>query len=414
MDEPGQQRIPIPVAPAGKRGHLLSDILGRIGEERLWLYRWVAIGFGLNKILVLYAAAAGMRYRFAAQSSSGFLHYLFVSNFIQWDSWWFTGIASSGYTTKATAFYPLYPMLIRGVSEVFRISVQAAAVLISTACFALGLYVLLKLLLLDLERSRATRAMLLVVFFPTAFYFSAGYTESLFLLLAALVLYALRRRRWAAAGAWGGLAAVARNTGLAFGLPFLIEYFQEWGARPRPRPRPWSALWVLLIGAGTAAYFAYLWVRFGSPFVFVGAEGQYGRGHLAPWATIYEGFKYNLGWIRGLRLSVQQDWSPLYYTTQLFFPIVALVVLVTSFRKMRWSYWVIILYSILVPLTVPANVQVIDYFVGFSRYMLVVIPLFIGLERLLRRRWLYWSYLAFSCLLLLLLTYAFSGHHVVA
>jgi hypothetical protein len=407
-------------AAAGKRGNLLSSVVERIGEERLWLLRWTAIGLVANKIIVMYAAGVGMRYRFGAQSSSGFLHYLLVKNFIQWDAWWFTGISSSGYTPKGTAFYPFYPLLIRGVSEALRVSVYAAAVLVSWVCFALGLYFLLKLLRLDLDRPRAVRAMLLLALFPTAFYFSAAYTESLFLLLMVLTLYALRRQRWAAAGGWGGLAAVTRNTGIALGLPFLIEYFQAWWKRPRPRPRPWGALWVVLIGAGAFTYFGYLWAEFGDPFIFVGAEGQYGRGWAAPWTTLYSGFRYNLGWFDGLRLSLPglrlalREWSPIYYTTQLFFPTVALVVLAASFRKMRWSYWVILLYSVVVPLTVPANVEVIDYFVGFSRYMLIVIPLFIGLERLLRWRWLFWSYLAFSAILLLLFTYAFSGHRVVA
>ena len=88
----------------------------------------------------------------------------------QWDSWWFTGIAQNGYSAKSTAFYPLYPLLIRAVSEVLRISLAAAAVLVSTVCFFLGLYFLLKLLLLDLERPRAVRGMLLladrIVFTP--------------------------------------------------------------------------------------------------------------------------------------------------------------------------------------------------------------------------------------------------------
>jgi Gpi18-like mannosyltransferase len=394
-----------------------SRVSDRIGEERRWLLRWTAIGFVANKVLVLAATGIGMRHLFAAQSSSGFLHYLFVKNFIQWDSDWFTGIATSGYTIKATAFYPLYPLLIRAVSEVLRISVEAAAVLISTVCFVLGIYFFLKLVLLDVDRPRAVRTMLLLVLFPTAFYFSAAYTESLFLLLTVLTLYALRRSRWGRAGVYGGLAAVARNTGIALGLPFLIEYFQEWWRRPRPRPRPWSALWVLLVGGGTGAYLVYLWATFGSPFVFVHAESQYGRGRLVPWLTLYRGFKHNLGWFDGLRLSLHQDWSSIYYTTQLFFPIVAIVVLVAMFplfRRMRWSYWVILLYSIVAPLTVPANVKVIDYFVGFSRYMLIVVPLFIGLERLLKGRWLFWGYLALSTFLLLVLTWGFAGHHVVA
>jgi hypothetical protein len=108
------------------------------------------------------------------------------------------------------------------------------------------------------------------------------------------------------------------------------------------------------------------------------------------------------------------NWTRIYYITQLFFPTLALVVLVTSFRKMRWSYWAMILYSILIPLSAPANVKVIDYFVGFSRYMLPVLPLYLGLERLLKRRWAFWAYLVLSTLLLLLFTYAWSRHKVVA
>jgi uncharacterized membrane protein YfhO len=46
--------------------------------------------------------------------------------------------------------------------------------------------------------------------------------------------------------------------------------------------------------------------------------------------------------------------------------------------------------------------------------MLVVVPLFIGLERLLRNRWAFWVYLACSVVLLLVLTYAFSEHRWVA
>ena len=388
--------------------------VARIGEERLWLVRWAAIGFAINKILVYIAAALGMGTRLAAQTGYGWRHYLLVGNFIQWDSWWFTGIAQNGYSAKATAFYPLYPLLIRGVSDITRLSVFDSAVLISTICFFLGLCFFLKLMLLDLERPRAIKAMLLVVLFPTAFYFSAAYTEGLFFLLAVLLLYGLRRQHWARAGVWGGLAAVARNTGIAFGLPFLIEYFQDWWAKPRPRPRPWTAAWVILIGLGTASYFAFCWIRFGSPLSFISAEGQWGRGLSFPWTTLYEGFKHNLVFARGLRFGIHQGWSPIYYATELLFPTGAIIVLLASIRRMRWSYWVILLYSIVVPLMVPANLKVIDYFPGFSRYMLVVVPLFVGLERLLKNRYAFWVYLALSTLLMLVFTYGFSQHLMVA
>jgi hypothetical protein len=171
---------------------------------------------------------------------------------------------------------------------------------------------------------------------------------------------------------------------------------------------------VALVALGTLAYLVFCWVKFGSPLSFISAEGQWGRSFALPWTTLYEGFKHNLGWAGGLRLSLHQDWSPVYYTTELLFPAGAIVVLVASIKKMRWSYWIILLYSIVVPLMMPANGQVLDYFVSFSRYMLVVVPLFIGLERLLRNRWAFWVYLACSVVLLLVLTYAFSEHRWVA
>jgi hypothetical protein len=39
--------------------------------------------------------------------------------FAQWDSGWFIGIAHDGYRSKQTAaFFPLYPLLIRGDAEI--------------------------------------------------------------------------------------------------------------------------------------------------------------------------------------------------------------------------------------------------------------------------------------------------------
>lgn len=388
----------------------------RLGAERLWLFRWAAIGFAINKMLVYSAAAVGAWERYFAHPESGFLYWLFVRSFNQFDSWWFQRIAQNGYySPEASAFYPGYPLLIRGVAELLHIPLSAAGVLVTTVCFFFALYFFLKLLLLDLDRSRAVRCMLLLVLFPTAFYFSATYSEALFLMLSVLVLYALRTQRWTRGSVWGGLAALTRNTGLALGLPFLVEYLQNWWRKPRPRPRPWPMLWVGVIALGTLTYFLYCWGKFGSPLVFLSAEKQHwGRYFSPPWLTLYEGFKFNLQWLEHLRFSLYQNWTAVYYSTEMLFPAGAIIVLLASIRRMRWSYWLILFYSIVVPLTVPVHHEVQDYFVGFSRYMLTVVPLFLGLERVLRNRWAYLGYLFFSLLLMLVFTYAFSQHKVVA
>ncbi len=398
----------------------------RLSEEQAWLCRWAGLLFAFNKFVIIGVSIAGSREQWALQSFRGFLHYVFVYNFRYFDSDWFTRIAEHGYDVKATAFFPLYPLLIRGVSEVLGISLLAAGVLISNAAFFLALYFFLKLARLDLERPRALRTCLLLALFPTAFFFSSAYTEALFVLLVCLGLYSMRSRRWGRAGVYGGLAAVTRNTGLALGLPFLIEYWTSWWERrktgrqngwsqvsgPVSRRFPWDFLWVLAIGAGVVAYLGYLWWKFGDPLIFIHAESLYGRGSGTPWSTLYHGYVHGLRVLFDLHEPL--DWNQIYYITQLFFPTLVLVVLVTSFRKLRWSYWVIILYSFIMPLTVPANVEVIDHFVGFSRYALSIVPLYLGLERLLKRRWSFCAYLVLSVLLLVLFTYAWSRHKVVA
>ena len=116
------------------------------------------------------------------------------------------------------------------------------------------------------------------------------------------------------------------------------------------------------------------------------------------------------------RLHWPLDDTQIYHLTELIFPVLVLVVLVASFRKLRPSYWVMILYSFLVPLAAPlaATPAASDYFMSFSRYSLVIVPLYFGLVRLLRRRWLFWPYLILSALLLVVLTYMWASGAWVA
>jgi hypothetical protein len=263
--------------------------------------------------------------------------------------------------------------------------------------------------------------------------------------VSVLALLGMRKRQWARAGLYGGVAGAVRNTGVLLGLPYLIEFWTGRRERRRERITPpatppesheivpdssavspsapdranmWPVLWILLIAAGAAAYVAYLWVAKGDPLAFAREQKAYGRGTGTPWGTLYHGYAYGLKAL--VHLHRPLNWVQVYYVTQLFFPTLVLVVLVTSFRKIRWSYWSIILYSLILPLLAPANAapgvgsNVIDYFVSFSRYSLVIVPLFFGIERLLKRRWAFWAYLVFSALFLALLTYAWSRHKWVA
>ena len=168
------------------------------------------------------------------------------------------------------------------------------------------------------------------------------------------------------------------------------------------------------MGASGLAYAGYLWKRFGDPLLFAHNQVHYGRTFQAPWKTLYAGYLFiarNL-----VHNGLGTGWPRYYYPMQAWFVTWVLVVIVTGFRKMRWSYWVIVVYSLVVPLSSPARFVVADYFVSFSRYSLVIVPLYYGMYRLLakRRAAYYWAHLAVSVTLLLILAAAWSQHAWIA
>ena len=93
-----------------------------------------------------------------------------------------------------------------------------------------------------------------------SFFFSAVYSESLFLALSVGAVYAARRERWAWAGVLGALAATSRSAGVLLLVPLAMIYL--WGVeRPRLAPRRplrGDALWLALVPLGLVAYCAFL------------------------------------------------------------------------------------------------------------------------------------------------------------
>jgi hypothetical protein len=336
----------------------------------------------------------------------------------RWDSAWYLVIARYGYrpdlgsfTAPRSAFFPLYPLGMRAVDWT-GIAPLLAGVLISLVALAFALYCLHRLTTLELRArglgavapEAARMTVLLTALAPMAFYFSAVYTESLYLALSVGVFLCARRGRWAAAGVLGGLAAATRSTGLLLALPALMLY--AYGPRedrvadqparrllPRYRLRR-DVLWLALVPVGIGAYCAYLGLAGGDPLAPFRAQDIWGRHFAGPYGAVWDGAKAAFEGARQL-LSFQRahvyfmaaGGSPFVnagHNLMLFaFLLAAIPALVGVLRLLPPAYGVYVIVALALPLSYPVSAQPL---MSLPRFLVVLFPLTIWLAKILGSR----------------------------
>jgi hypothetical protein len=207
----------------------------------------------------------------------------------RFDALWFLRIADGGYRLGdgSAAFFPLYPLVTRGLSFVMGGHPLAAATLVSNAAFCGGLIVTYLLTTSELSERAARNTILLMCLFPTAHFFLMPYSESLFFLLSVTAFWGARRGRWMVAGAAGALAALTRSVGFVLAPALLVEAIQQ---RNEGRGRAWPG--VLAAGAtvcGLLAYLAYWGTRAGEWLAPVTRQANWQREFSWPWVTLWNG-----------------------------------------------------------------------------------------------------------------------------
>lgn len=215
----------------------------------------------------------------------------------QWDTKWYLFIADQGYTAtsgapgagNASAFFPLYPTLIHVTDTILPGQSFVAAMVISKVALLAGLAVLFRLVEHEFDAPTATRTLWYLLLFPTGFFLAAGYPASLFLLLTAGSVYAIRLRNWWTAGLLGGLACTTRSAGLLLLVPFCYDYLRHRGFRLRGIRT--DALAAALIPAGLGGYMLYLHVVVGNALAFVEAQKIWGREFHGPWVSLYRSIR---------------------------------------------------------------------------------------------------------------------------
>ncbi len=409
------------------------DPAQRIAVREVWRALW-------GSRLLVWAAGAGTVLAFGfgpargafdpprVTRGFGWLGDLLAAPAARWDGAWYLVIAHYGYrpdlgafTASRTAFFPLYPLGLSAISHV-GVPPVLAGVLLSVGALALALYGIHRLTTLELEgkdadparphqdptrRGEVARlAVIVTAFTPMAFYFSAVYSESLYLALSVGVFWCARKGRWAWVGVLGALAATTRSAGVVLLVPAAMLYLygpredrapdflthaRGWAGGPRvggPRYKlRRDVLWLGLVPAGLGLYLAYLVLSGGDALLPFHAQDVWGRHFAGPYLGMWDGVRAAFEGARQL-LSGQQD--HLYYPITgnsafinsehnlllLAFMIAAAVAIVGVLRLLPLAYGVYVIAALALPLSYPVSAQPL---MSLPRFLVVLFPLGIWL-----------------------------------
>ena len=182
--------------------------------------------------------------------------------FASWDGQWYLEIVRSGYPRTIppdvtyfelearAAFFPLYPMLVRGVDRVLPAGDTFAALVVNLVLAVVAVLLVGVMARRLYGAEVAGRAMVLFAVFPGSFVLSFVYAEALLIVLAATCLLLLMDHRWLLAGIAAALATATRPNGLALvaacivAAAIAIHRRRDW----------WSLVAVLLAPVGFVAF----------------------------------------------------------------------------------------------------------------------------------------------------------------
>jgi hypothetical protein len=215
----------------------------------------------------------------------------------RWDTGWYLGIAMEGYRfdpnaradyQQNIAFFPAFPMSMRYLSVVLGRQPLWTGVAISLVSFFVALTYLLRFARALLkDEDQAVTAVTLLAAYPFAVFFSAAYTEGLFLLTLMGAVYHFHHDQLKRAAFWGFLCGLTRPNGALLSIVLAIMAIAPmWNAVTWraivPPPRGWRAMVTRVLVAGAPGYgmlvfSAFIYRMTGNPFSWTLQNVAWGR-----------------------------------------------------------------------------------------------------------------------------------------
>jgi Gpi18-like mannosyltransferase len=203
---------------------------------------------------------------------------------VRWDSFWYLNIAREGYSLKSkekpqsnTAFFPLYPMLIRAL-YVQGLDLSFAAMWIARIALLLLLYAFFYYISTYIKTHDPWLGVYALLCFPTSYIFSVAYSESLYALFVCLLLISLYKNNSFFAIISAVFAGMTRPTSLCL---FPVVLFFAW-KRFRSSNRSlssffYSCLPIFSLAFGFLFVFFHHFFVYGNFFQFMDAQKQWGN-----------------------------------------------------------------------------------------------------------------------------------------
>ncbi len=332
-----------------------------------------------------------------------FTHKSILQEVDRWDSRWFLRAAVTGWPQhlphhnghvagSTIAFFPLYPLSIRWLSQLTGLTPLAAGVTITTVTGLVAMVGVWVLVHHYADRQAADRGTLLVALFPGSFVLSLAYSEGFAITFLAFGLLALLQRRWLLAGLLGLLASATTPVALGFEVSCL------WCAYREIVPdRNWRSLAApILAPLGFVSYQLWLWQH---------------TGHLNAWRlTERGGWKSYPSLVYAVHTVVVFVKDPIATnkTDDLLFVCTALVVLASVVAIRSSMPRPVVLYGL-----AAAVLGMISAPIGLRpRFIFLAFPLIIAVATWLRPRAFVWAVAVSAVLLAAMTAFEVSSYRI--
>jgi hypothetical protein len=306
---------------------------------------------------------------------------LITGLFNAWDGNTYVSLARFGYQTVGDqanyiVFYPLYPFLV-GVIAKLGVHAHFAGVLTTIIGSLIGhTAFFLWLRERGLTPWQARRVFFLFLINPVTVYFTLVCTEGVFLGLTSLFFLFLYRRSYAIAALCGLFASATRLVGITLIVPFVLFFIENHLARVQWK----KAFWGLLIPVGFVSFLGINYWLYQNPFHYQAILQQnWNKSVTNPVTQYIQTFRGIVSFFPTKNIT---------YGTDIISTLIAPIFILLYIAIRRKKVWLAGTGFAL------ANLFIItaqSYWLSNTRYISLILPLYVFIEELTRRFLLLYS-----------------------